>query len=223
MTDENLDRRRFLAGGLAVAGGSLLAGCTGSLPIGQEETTTEETIQDTDGDGVIDSEDYAPRDPNVTDRSDVELVTETTAAASGEITDYEWRRETSGDADATVDGDDVELRVYKCSSAQGIAALGELSGTLTVSFDYTTRAEQWNEVPFVRVRVDGGRVYASGNDEESGIEIAEYSQRSGSFERAVSVDGETEVVFGIEESSYCNNGDHANTYFEVDDVTFSVD
>lgn len=219
MTTERIDRRRLLATALGVASGSALTGCVGSLTSGSDE----ETIQDTDGDGVIDSEDYAPRDPNVTDRSDVELVTETTVDPGGEVTDYEWRRETSGDADAVVDGDGVDLRVHKCSSAEGTAELGQVSGDLTLSFDYMTRAEQWNEVPFVRVRVDGERAYASGDDEESGIEIEEYSRTSESFERTVSVDGDTEVVFGIEESSYCNNGDHENTYFEIDGVSFSVE
>jgi hypothetical protein len=35
-------------------------------------TTTEQSIQDSDGDGVIDSEDYAPQDPEVQERSDLE-------------------------------------------------------------------------------------------------------------------------------------------------------
>ncbi|WP_191967134.1 MULTISPECIES: hypothetical protein [Haloferax] len=51
-------RRRFLQGsGLVLAS---LAGCTGS------------EVKDTDGDGVVDSKDYAPRDPDVRFKSDVQ-------------------------------------------------------------------------------------------------------------------------------------------------------
>lgn len=50
-----MERRRFIsATGLSLF--VLGAGCSGS---------DENTIQDSDGDGVIDSEDYAPNDPDV--------------------------------------------------------------------------------------------------------------------------------------------------------------
>jgi len=61
-----VDRRRFVAAGAASLT-SLIAGCSDILGQGSEETD----IQDSDGDGVIDSEDYAPRDPDVQERSDV--------------------------------------------------------------------------------------------------------------------------------------------------------
>jgi len=56
MFEGQLTRRRFLVTGVA-ATTATSAGCTGLL--GDEE------VQDSDGDGVIDSEDYAPRDPEV--------------------------------------------------------------------------------------------------------------------------------------------------------------
>ncbi|MFB6074350.1 MAG: hypothetical protein ABEJ89_05005 [Haloarculaceae archaeon] len=55
--------RRFLA--LTTAGVAAVAGCTSG------EEGGDSTIRDSDGDGVIDSEDYAPRDPEVQERSDV--------------------------------------------------------------------------------------------------------------------------------------------------------
>lgn len=64
-----VDRRQFLAIG-AVSVSPLLAGCSDVL--GGNETD----VEDSDGDGVIDSEDYAPRDPDVQERSDI--VEETT-------------------------------------------------------------------------------------------------------------------------------------------------
>lgn len=65
-----LSRRRLIkgVGGLSLAG---LAGCTGSA---------DSELTDTDGDGVIDSKDYAPRDPNVSRRSDLESAPETGTA-----------------------------------------------------------------------------------------------------------------------------------------------
>jgi len=59
---EKATRRRFI-GLTATAGLFGTAGCTQIIG-GQD-------IQDTDGDGVIDSEDYAPRDASVQRRSDV--------------------------------------------------------------------------------------------------------------------------------------------------------
>lgn len=56
-------RRRFLRTGSVVG----IAGLTGCSQI-----TGGDDIKDTDGDGVIDSEDYAPRDASVQDAEDVE-------------------------------------------------------------------------------------------------------------------------------------------------------
>jgi hypothetical protein len=51
---------------LALVAASLTAGCTDVLG------NSGNDIQDSDGDGVIDSEDYAPRDPDVQEKSDVQ-------------------------------------------------------------------------------------------------------------------------------------------------------
>lgn len=58
------DRRTVLQlGGVALSAG--IAGCS-DITGGDEQE-----IQDTDGDGVIDSEDYAPRDPEVQEKEDL--------------------------------------------------------------------------------------------------------------------------------------------------------
>jgi hypothetical protein len=46
-----------------------------STPTTTTSTTTE--LKDSDGDGVVDSEDYAPRDPDVQRKSDIQSTTET--------------------------------------------------------------------------------------------------------------------------------------------------
>ena len=69
---DRLTKRKVLRlCGVSVACG--LAGCSGVLGGDDEENDTK----DTDGDGVIDSEDYAPQDPDVQEKSDI---------ASGEST-----------------------------------------------------------------------------------------------------------------------------------------
>jgi len=65
-----MDRRRFLAIGVAALGG-----CT-------QFTGDSNDIQDSDGDGVIDSEDYAPQDPDVQEKSDLQSTATATATAS---------------------------------------------------------------------------------------------------------------------------------------------
>lgn len=69
------NRQYFLLG---VGGGvAALAGCSESTESGDNESPPEQQIRDSDGDGVIDSEDYAPKDPEVQSKSDLEgAVTE---------------------------------------------------------------------------------------------------------------------------------------------------
>ncbi len=56
-----MQRRRFLTAGGAL-GITALAGCSGS----------DDSVQDSDGDGVIDSQDYAPNDPEVQEKADLQ-------------------------------------------------------------------------------------------------------------------------------------------------------
>jgi hypothetical protein len=61
---------------LALVAASLTAGCTDVLGGGND-------IQDSDGDGVIDSEDYAPHDPDVQEKSDVQNNSSPTQTEGG--------------------------------------------------------------------------------------------------------------------------------------------
>ena len=56
-----MDRRHFLT-----VGAVLVSGCSGLAGDNSDD------IQDSDGDGVIDSEDYAPNDPDVQEKSDLQ-------------------------------------------------------------------------------------------------------------------------------------------------------
>lgn len=59
-----MKRRKYLRLAGTVASASI-AGCT-------EASSGSDSVQDSDGDGVIDSEDYAPNDPAVQEKSDVQ-------------------------------------------------------------------------------------------------------------------------------------------------------
>jgi hypothetical protein len=56
-----MDRRQFLTVGVAA-----LSGCAQFTSDGSDD------VQDSDGDGVIDSKDYAPQDPDVQEKSDLQ-------------------------------------------------------------------------------------------------------------------------------------------------------
>lgn len=64
-------RRQFLRSGGVVS----IIGLTGCSQVPRVQIGND--IKDTDGDGVIDSEDYAPRDPSVQDAEDVEVIDST--------------------------------------------------------------------------------------------------------------------------------------------------
>jgi hypothetical protein len=88
--------RRALLASLGSSATAFIAGCGQVLG-------SEDDIQDTDGDGVIDSEDYAPRDPAVDERSDLTGDTGATETAAGGTT--ATRTEPAGDV---VFADDME-------------------------------------------------------------------------------------------------------------------
>jgi hypothetical protein len=75
---EDSTRRQFLRSGGAVS----IVGLTGCTQIPQ--ISGGDDIKDTDGDGVIDSEDYAPRDASVQDAEDVREVGESSSGSSTE-------------------------------------------------------------------------------------------------------------------------------------------
>lgn len=78
-----MERRRFLG---TVAAATVTAGCTSS-----DNSNSETTRRDSDGDGVPDAEDYAPNDPEVQEKSDIVATTtkqlaETTETPTSRIT-----------------------------------------------------------------------------------------------------------------------------------------
>ncbi|WP_209452128.1 hypothetical protein [Halosimplex halophilum] len=73
-SDGVMERRQFI-GSATLLGATVLSGCS-------DLGDSENGVQDSDGDGVIDSEDYAPNDPDVQEKSDLQS-TSTPSASDG--------------------------------------------------------------------------------------------------------------------------------------------
>lgn len=95
----------------SVTGLSIFTGCTGSL--------TGNQIQDSDGDGVIDSEDYAPQDPEVQEKSDLSS------------TDNDSETTSSTPSDTHKQDREKILRVYN----EGVGLLNDGTSTLNSAID----------------------------------------------------------------------------------------
>lgn len=86
---DETDRRQLLR----IGGATLLTGLAGCM--GFNTGGDENNIKDTDGDGVIDSEDYAPRDASVQDAEDVEEAGSDEQSEDGEKNEEEEQSEDS--------------------------------------------------------------------------------------------------------------------------------
>ncbi|WP_435364903.1 hypothetical protein [Haloarchaeobius sp. DYHT-AS-18] len=215
-------------------------GTAGTARTGTAGTGTAGTERDSDGDGVPDADDYAPRDPDVQRKSDVEdgntavetgtdtavdtgTDTATTAQPATTPDTGSWATAERGDATTTVLAqDELEFRVVQCSRAAATKELGDRSGTLQFEFDYETAAEAWWELAFFQVFEDGVEVLRMTVHTDPKLQMKAYGSASGSVDRTVSVDGETSVRFGIMPSDYCDAGDHAWTTFHVSDLVITA-
>lgn len=131
----------------------------------------------------------------------------------------DWETTTDGDADATVvDDTALDLRVYRCSTAEARTDLGSVTGGLDVAFDYTVTAEGWYESTTVAIVEDGEERALQDVADGVSIEKEESATTEGSVDATVDVDGQVALAFRLEPSQYCSNGDHANTFFEVRNI-----
>lgn len=138
----------------------------------------------------------------------------------------EWQKSTKSDASVEINNQsNLDLRVYKCSNASATREYNSGKEEVTISLDYEFESEQWYEIPYLVVRQDGEKVYETdrGSSEKGSGNLDfkrdSYSTTTGSFEQTVSVSGTFEVKIGLEPSRFCSNGDHANTYFRIENFT----
>jgi len=91
-----MKRRTFILSSASFTGLSLLSGCIGSL--------TGNQVQDSDGDGMVDSKDYAPNDPDVQEKSDVDTSDSGTSTSTSSVPDKSEREEILRSYNEGIDG-----------------------------------------------------------------------------------------------------------------------
>jgi predicted ribosomally synthesized peptide with SipW-like signal peptide len=194
-------------------------------------------IVDVDGDASIrfgiESSDFCSNDDHADTHFDVSNLSvergRSTPPASGE-----FETSTTGNADATVvsedlsGGGELDFRVYRCSSAQAVTPLGDLDGTLSLSFDFESRRNDafW-ELPYVQVVVDDAIAF----DVRQELTLAPTlndrgpfgNPRVGTVDESIPVDGFVTLVFGIEPSDPCSNFDHEDTFFDVSNLSVGLE
>jgi len=112
--------------------------------------------------------------------------------------------------------DGVSLQAYRCADATATRSLD--AGATSVSFDYEIESDQWWELPYVEILVDGAVVWAGGvgaSDaaDETVFDISAGDTTTGSVTKELDVAGETAIRFGITPSKHCSSGDHGSTWF----------
>lgn len=144
MADERSTRRRFLRGAVVVG----VPGATGCLRLSRGG---EPTPQDADGDGVPDEEDYAPDDPNVQRKEQLQDGGSTATGGDGGgawtvIDDFEggalaadWEVGVSGNVTPAAPAETFE--VQSDVSPQGTYALRGSAGTFSNGSSTVTRSD----------------------------------------------------------------------------------
>jgi len=134
---------------------------------------------------------------------------------------------TGGDADATVVSEDVsgggelDLRIYRCSTARIAIGYGDLDATLSVSFDFEIRrTDAFGEDSYFRVYEDGDVVTETGRDLSI---IQPTSEITGRVTKTVDVDGDVFLEFGIRPSDFCEFFDHEDTLFTASNLSVEIE
>ena len=128
----------------------------------------------------------------------------------------DWTKNAIGNADVIANDGRMRLNVYKCSDIEVSKDIGFVSGDITVDFDWESHAEGWWEGIAWKLFVDDVEVVYEG------IPIRQYGGYSGHKTKTLNVNGDVRLVFLEARSSYCNYGDHHNTYLWVDNIEVSV-
>ena len=134
---------------------------------------------------------------------------------------------TTGNADATVVSEDLsgegelDLRVFRCNTAQAAVVYGDLDTTLTISFDFEIRrTDAFGEDAYFQVYEDGNVVAETGRNLSI---IQPTAEITGRVTRTIDVDGDVFLKFGIRSSDFCSNFDHDDTVFEVSNLSVRLE
>lgn len=170
------------------------------------------------------------------------VLSASSAACAGTLP-LTWTFQSSDAANTSASGSggSLDLSVYKNNWVLATADLGSLSGSVTISFDYTTVMDGWWEHPFASISTGGaGAISVEGCAKASDLYAGNCPQaqnvyahgyydiaiwvgatRTGAISRTFDVSGPTTIGFGIVPSDFATNGDHANTYFHLRNITAS--
>lgn len=128
-----MNRRRFLQAITCTT--PLVAGCTGS------DESADKQIEDSDGDGVIDSQDYAPNDPDVQEKSDLKSTTRATASTEQTVeTTATTAKTTTETTAATI----AETTATEATTAEATTTTAETATTDSAN-RIRVPAEYWGE------------------------------------------------------------------------------
>lgn len=128
-----------------------------------------------------------------------------------------WFVNSSGNADAIFDNGAMRLRVFRCSNVYASQDLGNVNGNITLDFDYTILNEGWGEGTIWKIFVDDVEVAGNGY----GFWPYPYATSGGHVTQSLDIKGKTKLQYSLEQSTWCNNGDHWNTYYWIDNVTIN--
>ncbi len=135
----------------------------------------------------------------------------------------------------------LDLAVYKTSFAEEDADLGDLSGILSISYNYSITAEGWYEVALLSSSTNGESIFnipacsdysgfspsvcgdiLAKADPSNGMDVVPFGTTNGSVSVTLPVTGETHVYFAITPSIYSHNSDHFSTLFNVTNIAFDL-
>ncbi len=132
----------------------------------------------------------------------------------------EWNMTRWGDysGNAIADNEKMMLKVYKCFNIEVFKDLGCYSTDLAFKFHWKTKADKWYEKPRWEILLNDkkiSRTVINGKDVKS---PGCGGTKEGEVEAVAKVDGKVKLLYRIYQSRYCNYGDHANTYFWIDNI-----
>lgn len=212
-------RRRFLRTGGVVG----IAGLTGCSQI-----TGGNDIKDTDGDGVIDSEDYAPRDPDVQDAEDIE-------GSNSAEEDDETEDESSNEKQSNTLNESFENYPTGTLPTNWSITQGNQAGTEVVSESSVQPnavagnqmlAVSWNDDRGKDNTVSGWPTDSQGSHKPSEISFSLYDKvertsNAWHFEASSSADGRVLYIIGGNEERRFRFGTGDQEWFTVRDTYWS--
>ena len=142
------------------------------------------------------------------------------------ITPTSWTTYNQGNATSSFDvNGNISLFAQGVSYSAAVAELGNLSGFIDISFDYTTYVNGWPDGPYVGVLTSNAGSFSIPNNLGNHTLPTLYAQAYGSTSQTISahvlVDGSTQLIFGVAPNEWSFMGDHMGTSFNITNLIVS--